>query len=182
MNILCLLIKVLWIGIVRCRSGSELNVANPDPDPDPDWHQKMPIFMRILPQVSHMLEIKKIFWFTFSVSFASFCLSHQCQRCHNFKYFRQYSILTFVEESIVYKIFICLALPIRIGRIRIGMPWKPILSGSGKMIRIRPDPDPDPQHCIKKYPQPLLLMFCKKYIPHIYKKFQDAYRYKHEAI
>jgi hypothetical protein len=30
--------------------------ADPGPDPDPDWHQKDADLMRILPQVSHMLE------------------------------------------------------------------------------------------------------------------------------
>jgi hypothetical protein len=32
-----------------------------DPDPDPDWHQMMPILMRILSQVSLMLENPNFF-------------------------------------------------------------------------------------------------------------------------
>ncbi len=92
--------------------------------------------MRILPQVSHMLE-NRVF-FTQLCQFTMFDLSHQCQKCQNFKYLN--SMLKFFGKK--YRQFInfsiCLAL----------IP-----------IRIRPDSNPDPQHCL--HPVETAMVFIK---------------------
>jgi hypothetical protein len=44
---------------------------DPDRDPDPDWHEMMPVLVRILPQVSHVLE-NQIFLKIFSQTFCLF--------------------------------------------------------------------------------------------------------------
>jgi hypothetical protein len=107
-----------------------------DADPDPDWHQKMPIFMRILPQVSHILE----FFFTFSHSFAILqCFIFLISVKHDQIFIILDSILKFCGKKVQFiNFFMCLALiPIWIGRICIGMPWMPF------PIRIRQN-DADP--------------------------------------
>jgi hypothetical protein len=64
-----------------------------------------------------------------------FYFSHQWQRCHNYEYFDQH-IEIFWEKSMVYQLFICLALiPIRIGRL-----WIHTLASDPGPDR--PDPDP----------------------------------------
>ncbi len=50
----------------------------------------MPIRIRILPQVLHMLENLNFFFYNWlQCQFTLFCLYHQCHRCHNFLYFGQ---------------------------------------------------------------------------------------------
>ncbi len=70
---------VLWIGIVLMpiRSRNRLFIL-------------MPIRIRILPQVLHMLENLNFFLYnSLQCQFALFWLFHQCHRWHNFLYFGQ---------------------------------------------------------------------------------------------
>ncbi len=64
----------------------------------------MPILMRIIPQISHMLD-NQIFYFQSQLcQFTMFYLSHQCRRQHSFKYF-DHHIEIFWKKVIVYQLF-----------------------------------------------------------------------------
>ncbi len=66
----------------------------------------MPILMRILPQVTLMLENPN-FYKNFKsqrCQFTMFYLSRECQTCHNFEYFGRH-IEIFWEKSIAHKLF-----------------------------------------------------------------------------
>ncbi len=82
----------------------------------------MPILMRILPQVLHMLENPKFFIFSRSIA------TLQCFSSVPPSESSVFSILDNTEfsggkKATFVNIFICLELmPIRIGRIQIGMP------------------------------------------------------------
>jgi hypothetical protein len=101
-----------------------------DPDPDPDWHQNdTDPHADPTPRFKHVGESEFFSLLVIALPvYNVFCLSHQCQICHNCPYFGQH-IEIFWKKSLVYygNFFISLELiPIRIGRIRNDMPWMPI--------------------------------------------------------
>ncbi len=73
---------------------------NTDPDPDPDMHQYDAVPHADPTPSSQVLENPIFFTFSDLRKFTFFYLSHQCQRCHNFKYFFLDSILKFCGKIV----------------------------------------------------------------------------------
>ncbi len=89
-------------------------------DPDPDWHKKVPIHMRIIPQVLHILENGQIFLLFFTaMPVCNVFLFSSIATCHGFKYFRT-AYWIFIKKK-KYK-----GLELIPIRIRIRMPWMPM--------------------------------------------------------
>ncbi len=72
-------------------------------DPDPTFHFNTKIQIRILPQVTHILEHQKLF-FAFiqfkPIPVYSVHLPHLCQRCPNFLYFGQHTEIVWRNHCI----------------------------------------------------------------------------------
>ncbi len=124
---------MLWIGIALMPIRIRISMLIPIQIRIHIGTESMPILIRILsayPKFLYMLENHNFLkLFVTACQFTMFNLSHQCQRCHIFQFFAQvHTILKFCGNSTVYQLFLLfrLLIPIRIGRIRFGMPWVPI--------------------------------------------------------